>query len=471
MKRTYNDFRRITRSHTAAAAKIPPLKRLKIHSFQGFDLLPNELVEMIVEQLPWHLDGVTRIVCKRWNECIDRRWKLQGPYINPVKWAIQNHTMALLKWLIRRVDPQKRHKLFEEQEEWEYYCSNYVNLEALKWLSNQSEEEGIVFLTETGVEAACRYGDLAFLKEVLTLHGACEAYPPEWYRMVDKECLIASCAGSGGLEKVEWIRQQLGYDLELSTYLLRQCWRLASVHGQLDIFKWVYTLIPSRWSQGEYGKIALGAVMHGSNAGILEWFSIQPGVASMAICHASFPQRAINHGKASALEWWWQKNNKDASKAFVLGPFDAIPAIRSTPVKYDVLNWLVKHDQLKVTPGLFVCPPQCNYDYVPVLEWLWSHTEDKPGMLGEFRKTGPDRLFTLLSRAIRQQSLHMCKWLESHGFLQAGVLIESDIMRLRDIVRYARRSESEEEGEKVYQWWITSGKACLFPARQNPYDM
>lgn len=453
--------------------KTPSLKRLKTESttlFQGFDLLPNEVVEMIVEQLPRHLDGVTRVVCKRWKDAIDRRWQLIGSYRNPVYWAIKNHSMALLKWVIRGVDPHKRHKMFMEQEEWEYCCAKYVNLEAMKWLSNQAHKESLVFLTETGVEGACRYGDLAFLKEVLALHGACERFPPEWYRMVDMKCLIVSCAGSGGLLKVKWIRQKLP-DLELSNYLLRQCWREASEHGQLDIFKWVYTLIPSRWSQGEYGKIALGAVMHGSKPEILEWFSIQPGVASMAICHASFPQRAINHGKAGALEWWWQKNNKDASKAFVLGPFDPRGAIRSTTVKYDVLNWLVKHDQLKVTPDLFLCPPQVHYEFVPVLEWLWRHTEDKAGMLGEFRKSGPDRIFTLLARAIRKQSLKMCEWLERHGFIQAGVLLEGDILRLRDIVRFARRSESEKEGEKVYQWWETSGRACLSPARQNPDDM
>jgi len=471
MKRDYNEFRRITRSKTSAArlSAPPPLKWLKTESitlFQGFELLPNEVVEMIVEWVPRHLDGVTRIVCKRWKDAIDRRWQLAGPYRNPVYWAIKNHKMALLKWVIRGVDPHKRHKMFMEQEEWEYCCSEYVNLEAMKWLSNQAHKESLVFLTETGVEGACRYGDLAFLKEILALHGACEKWSPEWYATVDMKCLIVSCAGSGGLLKVKWIRQKLQPDLELSTYLLRMCWREASEHGQLDVFKWVYNLIPFGCSLGEYGKIALGAVMHGSKPEILEWFSIQPGVASMAICHASFPQRAINHGKAEALEWWWQKNNKDASKAFVLGPFNAQGAILSTPVKYDVLNWLAEHDQLKVTPNLFLWPPQVRYEFVPVLEWLWSHTDDKAGMLREFRKTGPNRLFSLLARAIRHQSLKMCGWLENHGFIQAGVLIEGDILRLRDIVNYERRSETAGGGEEVYDWWETSGNACLLPAKQ-----
>ncbi len=468
MKRDYNDFRRITRSQTAAAAKIsPPLKRLKPSAFQGFDVLPNELVEMIVEQLPRHLDGVTRVVCKRWKDAIDRRWKLLGPYRDPVEWTIQNHSMALLKWVIRGVDPQKRREMFLEQEEWEYYCSKYANVEALKWLANQADREDVVFLTVGGVHGACRHGDLAFLKEILALHDDYFSRADGPCGVLEDQFLIVSCAGSGGLQKVKWIRKRLP-DLNRPMYVLSMCWREASEHGQLDIFKWVYSnLVPWGCSEVEYGEIALKAVMRGSKPVILEWFSKQSGIASMSLCHASFPQKAINDGKASALEWWWQKHNKDASKAFALAPFDARTAIRRFPVKFDVLNWMADHGQLKVTYKWFLCAPQDRFEYVPVLEWLWSHTEDKSAVLVEFRKTEPrQRLYTLLARAVRQSSLEMCKWLESHGFLQAGVLIQDDILSLRDIVGYARSPENEEEGEKVYQWWETSGRACLSPAKQ-----
>ena len=474
MKRTYNDFRRITRSQTAAVVKLPtpqPLKRVKIESlYRGFDGLPNEVIEIIMKDISWHLDGVVRLVCKRWHDIIGRWWKRER-YRDPVRLAIKYHSMTLLKWAIRSVDPQKWRAMFLEEEEWEWHCSKFVNLEAMKWLDKQAKKEDVIFLTKDGREHACRYGDLVFLKRVLKLHDVYDKRPTGPYDVMNEDCLIASCAGSGGLEKVEWVYRHAP-KLKETEHLLRMCWREASEHGQLDIFKWVYSnLVPWGYSEVEYGEIALRAVMHGSKPVILEWFSEQSGIASMPLCHASFPQKAINDGKASALEWWWQKHNKDASKAFVLAPFDARPALRSFPVKYDVLNWMAEHGQLKVTYKWFLWAPQDPYDYVPVLECLWSHTEDKPAVLGEFRKTGPYRLFTLLSRAIRRQSLKMCKWLESHGFLQAGVLIEGDILRLGDIVRYARRSESVEQGEKVYQWWMTSGKACLSPAKQNPYGM
>ncbi len=482
MKRTYNDFRRITRSmrlerrerlsitqssQTAAVVNTSPLKRLKISSFQGFDLLPNEVVEMIVEQVPRHLDGVTRRVCKRWNDAIDRRWQLTGFYRDPARWAIKNHSMALLKWMVRGVELRKRHQMFMEEEEWEYFCTKYVNLKAMQWLDKQAKKENVIFLTRDGWEHACRYGDLAFLKRVLELHDLYDKRPIGPYDVMNEECLIASCAGSGGLEKVEWVYRHAP-KLKETEHLLRMCWRKASVHAQLDIFKWVYSnLIPDDCYSEQYGRLALKAVMRGSKPVILEWFSRQPGIASMVLCDASFPQTAINDGKASALEWWWQKHDKDASKAFVLAPFDARVAIRSFPVKFDVLNWMADHGQLKVTYKWFLCAPQDPSDYVPVLEWLWSHTEDKAVVLDEFRKTEPrERLYTLLARAIRRHSLGMCKWLEKHGFLQADVLLKDDILRLVGIVRYALRSESVEEREKVYRWWATSGRACLLPAKQ-----
>ncbi len=249
MKRTFNDFRRITRSQTVAAAAVtkdlqtpPPLKRLKIElpSYRGFDVLPNELVGLIVECLPPNLDTITMMVCKRWKGVIGRRLRRHNP-LQVLYWAMKNQHMPMLKWVADRVDVKRFSDMFRVLAN---YFITTANLGGLKWICKKAGTKQLL-TRRRSIEQACRHGDLAFLKAVMKLY---MKDVNEQYRqkdLFDYGHLNVVCA-SGDLEKAQWILETDGMNQPLLFFRLLWASEAAFDHGHLPILKWFYDMITSK---------------------------------------------------------------------------------------------------------------------------------------------------------------------------------------------------------------------------------
>ncbi len=222
MKRTFNDFRRITRSmrlerrerlslaqssQTAAAVRLsssqPPLKRLKTKllplsltplpvGYCGFDWLPNEIIEKILEDVPWILRVVLATVCKRWKDGIERHFVCTNT-VSLFDWIIANNSRTLLEWFMARTIIKWRH-FFSTMVN---ICIRHANLSFMTYFF-KAAGEGESLLTAHSMRDACKHGDLDFLRGVLKL------FKKDPQAVVDRKCLEAACAG-GQLETAQWI--------------------------------------------------------------------------------------------------------------------------------------------------------------------------------------------------------------------------------------------------------------------------
>ncbi len=244
MKRDYNDFSRITRSQTAAVARsLSPLKRLKTTpslppGYCGFDWLPNELVEMIVEYVPHDLDTVTVMVCKQWKDAISRRTYDRGtqfsrsPY-RVLEWAIEDNNRCLIEWTLASMDIEIRPDTHADMAD---VCLRNGNLRLLTCFFKAAAIKPL--LDEYRICKVCKRGDLAFLKAVLKL------YNKDPCAVLTRKCLEASCA-AGALETAQWILELGGEGLTkpLSYFCSAWCAELAFEAGHLPILKWLHGLL------------------------------------------------------------------------------------------------------------------------------------------------------------------------------------------------------------------------------------
>ena len=246
MKRDYNDFRRVTRSQTAADRWLslwPPLKRLKTkHSlppgYCGFDLLPNEMVEVIVEHVPHDLDTVTVMVCKRWKAAISRRTYDRGsqfsrsPY-RVLHWAIEENNRGLIEWTLANMDIEIRPSIHADMAD---VCLRNGNLRLLTCFFKAAAIKPR--LDEYRICEVCKCGDLAFLKAVLKL------YHKDPQAVLSNKCLQACCSAAA-LETAQWILEMGGEGLTkpLSYNCVAWCAEIAFEAGHLPILKWLYGLL------------------------------------------------------------------------------------------------------------------------------------------------------------------------------------------------------------------------------------
>jgi len=258
MKRDYNDFRRITRSQTAAAVtkgsqQPPPLKRLKVVEpvYRGFDVLPNELVTAIVEYLPPNLDTITMMVCKRWKGAIGWRTKRHNPQ-HVLYWATKNPNMDLLAWVAPRVNLARFYDLFVK-------LANYfvitLNLRDLRWLCNIVGNKKQL-LSQKSIHTACMYGDLAFVKGVMKVFKKDANYKT---RDMFYSATFENMCESGDLEIAQWILEmdqevrgqyiqaESGHNRYPNDKFRNLCAvaRRVSEKGHLHVVKWIYTLFAS----------------------------------------------------------------------------------------------------------------------------------------------------------------------------------------------------------------------------------
>ena len=248
MKRDYNDFSRITRSQTAVARSSRPLKRLKTKlsalslpppvGYCGFDVLPNELVEMIVERVPHDLDTVTVMVCKRWKHAISRRTYDRGtqfsrsPY-RVLEWAIPNNNRGLIEWTLANMSIEIRPDTHSDMAD---VCLRNGNIRLLTCFFKAAAIKPP--LAEYRICEVCKRGDLTFLKAVLKL------YNKDPQAVLSSKCLQACCS-AGALETAHWILELGGSGVTKPvTYnCVAWCAEIAFEAGHLPILKWLYGLL------------------------------------------------------------------------------------------------------------------------------------------------------------------------------------------------------------------------------------
>ncbi len=138
------------------------------------------------------------MVCKRWESAIDPEstiWVPEYKLNEAVDWAIRNHNMPLLKWVIR-----KGGDLISDLSGLQDACLDGENFEAMEWLLLVAKDLSVYFMTDYSLEVAAKSKSLSFLQRLVkTCYGSAA---------LEEDHVAASC-GSRDWKKAHWIHTQV----------------------------------------------------------------------------------------------------------------------------------------------------------------------------------------------------------------------------------------------------------------------
>lgn len=365
-------------------------KRQKVNCFEW---LPLEVLEKIVEDVPQDLDKITRSVSRIWGAAIGRRWKARirnqtrtviVPLVPPertypedkvgivmvkpcVEWAIDNHVLCLLTWLIGNLAL--------------YRCNN----ETLRWWVNRAcaakNAKAIVLLSQQGgLRDAVDFNNVLF---------AAKAGNLECYRLVlglagrigpRREHIYKACRG-GHLDTVQWILSHCGsgkeFDLggrpKFNTCLLNAC-----RGGHKQLVDW---LIPHRRDVDK--SMVFSSAVFGENLSLTSEYTataMRHGHLSLAkhlYSHWNCPvgtvvlKEAVYSGNVEGFRFVWDRMRVVYQEEFRIRPWMCVYR-RS----FDMLDLLAEKDCLRgLDIGMFKRAVRDDEHDLAMLQWLWLHCD------------------------------------------------------------------------------------------------
>ncbi len=377
-----------TRSPGQAAAAAPKKKCQKTCAVNCFDWLPEEMVQQILEQVSWKLDGVLRLVHSTWYKAMDRRWDpkarlvytgrircwLYPDIIKPcIDWALCHHNLSLLKWAVSDMKMVPPNRIDADEGSLILHACRKGDTHAILWLTREIQpvpaSGGIrpIKLTDEHVYAAAEGPSLSCFLFVIQKSAL---------RFPDETCAYRACRAAQE-NTMAWI---------MSTYVYKNgkkqnpnyppvfisCLENACRSGSIPMVDWVMS----------HGK------SHADMVGVIEATSECVEYA-LGYGHVKLAKHLVNRWKCpvnvmAVLAFATDSKNLeimqcalDITPAKIRGPYRKCYFDLEYFVEhrhFDVLNRLVKKMDLHLYQA-FTRAVQDDDQSLAMLDWLWLHCD------------------------------------------------------------------------------------------------
>ena len=364
---------------TTTKCKKPKLQPL----YRAFDRLPNELVEMIMHAVPYSLYGIIRLVCASWCGAVDKSWASFSGRNDPEdkipifrsmagNWAIRNHNLPLLKWLVTTegVRPISKFK-----DNWIENCANYENMEALQWLMKPSTG---VYIHPQGQE--WRYEPKR--KAMIAMARGKKTKMFQWITTNEfgrqipmfTDMLYAACRG-GNLETAAIVMAVL--KRQASFFSIEKCYQHAAKSGQVHVLDWLWTRFEKNRILGAH--LIYDATAWRRDLKVIKWFQ-QRQTGGLVNLEKNIVAAAVRNRNVTVLNWWWKGDQgpfgKEKHKAYEgINCFD-----------YRLVEWLHKRNRLLITVASLKMAVRGSFRDVGMLNWLWNHHADTEKLEADMKR-------------------------------------------------------------------------------------
>ena len=343
--------------------------------YRPFDVLPNEVVEMIMHAVPMQLWAIVRLVCASWCGAVDKHWAYnigrKGPQHKiptirsmPGSWAIQHHNLPLLKWLVTTegLRPTAKYK-----ETWIGDCADHNNMEALQWLMNPS----------TGVYKPHVDSDKPYQPKFKSMASLAAGENTEMFLWVMKQAkpdlhgtILEDACGGGNVKTAAWIMKALRR--ERKDFSQHYCVQRAARNGHVEMLNWIYDCGLGDKLMWRGGLIDSATRCSSKDLGVIKWFR-QKGLAGF---DDNIVRSAVGNGNTTILDWWWKETKADDDEGSLFGT-DMFTAYKSIHhFWYWVLEWLYKKNRLLISVNSLKMAVRGSHHDLYMLNWLWNHHPD-----------------------------------------------------------------------------------------------
>lgn len=354
-------------------------KRQKTCAVNCFEWLPEEMVQAILEQVSWKLDGVLRLVHSTWYKAMDRRWDPKARLVDPDKfkpcidWALCHHHLSLLKWAVgdMKLVPPKRFD-GDEASLMRHACLK-GDINAIVWLAREicpaPAYMGIcpIELSDDHVYAAAEGPSMACFG--LVLQWSMLGFP-------NAECAYRACRG-GRVDTMAYIMSTYVYkdgeehNPNYPTHFI-DCLVNACISGSIPMVDWV--MIHGKREDAMVGVIAatseciVGALRYG---------------------HVELAKHLIHRWKCPVKPMAVIRLAASGSNLEVMQcALDITPAKFGGNYDYLGLHYFIKHRHFDVLDRLvakmnlnldesFVAIIQDDTQSLAMLDWMWLHCDQE----------------------------------------------------------------------------------------------
>ena len=439
-------------------------KKPKLAEVSLFDWLPLELVQKILEEVPWELDGITRLVNSTWYATMDRRWdprKRKGMWHRTtpcVKWGLQNNAFSLLRWMLCDV---KLKAYDEENHAWMRVACRAGNAQTIGWLTTQAAPDRVRTkqVSDVKISLVAQHGDVACYRFVLELVGR------QWPRIMD---LYQACLG-GKLETAKWIlehRPRAG-----SRFRWHNCFHNVCSGGHSNLAAWLMTYPEGLYEPKELCSSYLTDAIENAHVELASelvkrWKCPIDGDRLLTI--------AMRSCKVEVVQWVMNVVSAVIKVAFRVVNLHHYIKYRH----FDILDvFAVNKMELCITPESFlmaICDDDDDSQSLAMIQWLWQHS-DKCAVRDSMRGRVPitilatDRVF---QKALTGGHLDVLEWFFQHalGWFSSrsqtkkfGWSILEDVASRRHV-----RGKKERKGagaKETLRWLHKRGLVDLSQAR------
>ena len=305
-------------NNNESVPKTPSPRPQKRPKLCVFGWLPDEVLLMILEGLPWQLDGITRLVCRTWWAVINERWNPHCRYgLNYVvpcaRWALRNQTItSLLHWLAVDMKAIVNHD--QARQAWMNTACDVGNTKIIAWLASKQAPKRIRSQPSTyQVSLAARFGDFDCYRMTLKASGR---------DRVSADDMYGACMG-GRQKTVEWIYTTYKTSQTSDRYpkpALHKCLTHASGCGHTELLGWLLDHEDKKW---------MGHPVHGQ----------VPSLIDIAVVGGDHD--------VSVLNWMWAHADHKKILSYEMGAIES--------------------------PRDFLIDRAHGKSYLPGLRWLQAH--------------------------------------------------------------------------------------------------
>lgn len=431
MKRSRHENEKIGTTVTTTKSELTtPAKKSKVVEVSVFDWLPDEIVEMILKQVPWELDRITRLVRRRWHGCISHRWdpkrRIPETTMEPsAPWAVYNHVFSLAKWLV--IMYQRSSFL----PCWMRMACHAGNTRFIAWLAS-NEPPLIVQENPRSRELniVARHGDLDCYRRVLKLTGM---------RCPHRKDVYEACLG-GRWKTVKWIMEKYSVDANAENELFAKdpmfwvCLVNACRGGHIPMADWLLTYPGEGFCGGRNeGNLYDFEPSYPGDQQCMDTIDVATHCMIEAIKEdhlalvkhlvvswnfklddTEFFKQAMKHSSLDMIQWVFGEAPDENLETLELDEYFLNKLIAAR--RFEALDICFKRFNFSITTNMFRHAIKGDKEDVLMLQWLWDRcdqTEIKKAFLEYTRNDNVNE--DLFRHIVSEGCPNSLQWLQDHG--------------------------------------------------------